>query len=205
MKMHRSLALTAAALAVLGGFGCKKFSKDKSPLVANVGGEKITETQFKSLAKSLAQDDKKVEDLMKNTAQRNQFLESLAMQKALIRFGKLEGLDKDQRAQTMVEQAMARAYFQVLVDRRLSKAEPTDAQLRPIYDDLVAQRKAAGQDKGLPPFEDPKVKGYLAGAWKQKQEQEISEAVLKEVRLKVPITYGEGYKPLPMPGMMQQQ
>jgi len=208
MKLSGSVALGAAALMVLAGFGCKKFSKDKSPVVASVAGEKITENQFRDIAKALVQDEKKVNDLLQTAPQReqrNQVLESIATQKAMIRFGKLEGLEKDPQTKVMMEQAQARAYFQILVERRLQKGDPTDAQIKPMYDELVAQRKAAGQDKGLPPFEDPQVKKYLAGAWKQKQEQTVSEALLKDVKQKFPVTFSDGYKPNPQPMMMPQQ
>lgn len=196
-KIRMIAALGAASLVVIGtGTACRKFAKDKTPVLANVAGEKITEAQLKSAAQSLTQDSKKAEDLMNTPAlkdQRNEFLQSLAMQKAILRYGKIEGLEKDPRAKIMLEQAQARAYFQVLLDRRIPKGDPTDAQLKAVYDEIVAQRKAAGQDKDLPPFEA--VKSALPNTWRQKQEQTATESLLKDVKQRFPITFANGYKP----------
>jgi hypothetical protein len=196
MKMRTAQVLGMAGLMVMGVFGCRKVSKDSDKVLATVVGEKITAGEFQETAKLMLQDDKKVDDLLKNEAmkeQRNEFLESLALQKAMIRFAKAEGLAKDSKAQLLLEQAQARITFQLLKERRIGKSEPTEVQLRALYDELIAKRKAAGQDKGLPTFED--VKATMPGIWKQDQEQKVGEAILKDVKQKFPMTFAEGYKP----------
>jgi len=96
-----------------------------------------------------------------------------------------------------LEQAQARVYFQLLMERRLTKPEPTEEQLKTLYDEALAQQKAAGREKGMPPFEA--AKETLKGMWKQreqqKQEQTVSEGLIKEVKQKFPVTFSEGYKP----------
>ena len=200
MRIRMAQVLGMAGLLMMGGMGCRRFSKDTDKVLANVAGEKITAGQFQAAVKIMVQDDKKVEDLVKNEAskdQRNQFLESMALQKAMVRFGRSQGLDKDPKTKLLLEQAQASVYFQVLRERRTTKAEPTDAQLKALYDEAYAQQKAAGREKAMPPYEI--VKDRLKGMWKQqeqqKQEQTASEGLLKEMRQKYPVTYADGYKP----------
>ena len=97
----------------------------------------------------------------------------------------------------LLEQRVAQVYLQTLMDRRLPKTEPSEADLKALYDGLVEERKATGQDKGLPAFEE--VKAQLPGIWKQKQEQAISATLFKEMRQNYPLTFAEGYKPTPQP------
>jgi len=200
MRMRTAQWIGIGSLVALGFLGCSKLPKDTSKVLANVGGEKITEAQFEEVVKVLIGDDKRAEDLLRNEAmkeQRNQFLESLALQKSMVQMAKAQGLEKDLKAKVLLEQRVAQVYLQAIMDRRLPKAEPTEAELKALYDGLVAERKAAGQDKGLPAFED--VKAQLPGIWKQKQEQTISAAVFKELRQNYPITFAEGFKPTPQP------
>lgn len=201
MRMRTAQLIGIGSLLVIGFLGCKNVPKDTSKVLVSVGTEKITETQFQEVVKVLVGDDKKAEELLKKDElkeQRNQFLESLAMQKSLIQMAKAEGLEKDLKAKVLLEQRVAQVYLQTFMERRLSKAEPTEAELKALYDGLVEERKAAGQEKGLPAFEE--VKAQLPGIWKQKQEQTVSEVLFKEVKQKYPMTFAEGYKPTPQPG-----
>jgi hypothetical protein len=201
MKMRTAQWIGIGGLTALGFLGCSNVSKDTSRILVNVAGEKITEAQFQEVVKVLIGDDKKSEDLLKNDAmkeQRNQFLESLALQKSMIQMAKAEGVEKDLKAKVLLEQRVAQVYLQTLMDRRLPKAEPTETELKALYDGLIEERKAAGQDQGLPAFEA--VKAQMPGIWKQKQEQAISAALFKELRQNYPITFAEGYKPTPQPG-----
>lgn len=189
-----------SGLLVASVLGCSKMSKDTSRVLVSVADEKITESRFTDVVKVLAGDEKKAEELLKNAQmqeQRNQFLESLAMQKSLIQMAKAEGVDKDLKTQVLLEQRMAQVYLQSLMERRLPKTEPTEAELRTLYDELVAERKAMGQDKNLPAFEE--VKAQLPAVWKQKQEQRVSDSLFKEVKTKYPMTFAEGFKPTPQP------
>ncbi len=189
------------SLVTLGFLGCNQVQKDTSKVLVSAPELKITETQFAEVVKVLIGDDKKAEDLLKNgdnKEQRNQFLESLALQKAMIQMARTEGLEQDSKAKILLEQRTAQVYLQTLTDRRLPKNEPTETELRALYDGLVQERKAAGQDKGLPTFDE--VKPQLPAIWKQKQEQSVTEALFKELRQKHPFTFAEGYKPTPQPG-----
>lgn len=201
MKMRTTAWIGIGALLALGFLGCNRGPKDASPVLVNAGGERISQTQFEEVVKVLVGDDKKAEELLKSDAargQRNQFLESLALQKAIIQMAKAEGMEKDLRTKVLLEQRIAQTYLQTLMDRRMPKTEPTEADLKSLYDTLVAERKAMGQDKDLPAFEA--VKAQLPGIWKQKQEQTITEGLFKEVRQKYPITFAAGYEPTPQPG-----
>jgi hypothetical protein len=201
MRMRTAQLIGIGSLMALGFLGCTNMPKDSSKVLVNVAGEKITEAQFQEVVKVLIGDDKKAEELLKNgdlKEQRNQFLESLALQKSMIQMAKAEGLEKDLKAKVLLEQRVAQVYLQTLMDRRMPKAEPTEAELKTMYDGLVEERKAAGQDKGLPAFEE--VKAQLPAVWKQKQEQTISTALFKELKSNYPITFADGYKPAPQPG-----
>ncbi len=189
------------SLVALGFLGCNQAQKDTSKVLVSTQDLKITETQFKEVVKILIGDDKKAGELLTNSAmqeQRNQFLESLALQKAMVLMARTEGLEKDQKAQVLLEQRTAQVYLQTLTERRLPKNEPSESELRTLYDGLVLERKAAGQDKGLPTFDE--VKPQLPAIWKQKQEQTVTENLFKELRQKYPFTFAEGYKPTPQPG-----
>ena len=200
MRLNKAQWIGIGGLVTLGFLGCTNLSKDTSPVLVNVAGEKITQAQFEEVVKVLIGDDKRAEELLKKDEmkeQRNQFLESLALQKSMIQMAKAEGVEKDLKAKVLLEQRVAQVYLQTLMDRRLPKTEPTDADLKTLYDGLVEERKATGQDKGLPAFEE--VKAQLPSLWKQKQEQTLSAALFKELRQNYPLTFAEGYKPTPQP------
>jgi hypothetical protein len=201
MKMRTAQWIGIGSLVALGFLGCSKIPKDTSKVLVNVAGEKITQAQFEEVVKVMIGDDKKAEELLKSEGmkeQRNQFLESLALQKSMVVMAKAEGLEKDLKAKVLLEQRSAQVYLQTLLDRRMPRTEPTEADLKTMYEGLVAERKAMGQDKGLPAFEE--VKAQLPGVWKQKQEQTVTEGLFKELRQKYPLTFAEGYQPTPQPG-----
>jgi hypothetical protein len=211
MKMRTTLWMGMGGLMVLGFLGCSKGPKDESLVLATVAGEKITKAQFEEIVKVMIGDEKQAGDLLKGESnaakeQRNQLLDSLTMQKSIIQLAKQEGLDKDTKTRFILEQNTAQLYLKTLVDRRLHKGgpepEPTDADLKTIYDQGIAQRKAAGQTKDLPTFDQ--VKPQLVAGWKQNKQQERSEtefkALIAEMRQKYPATFTDGYKPTPQPG-----
>jgi hypothetical protein len=188
-----------AGILAVGLAGCKP--QESGKVLVNAGGQRITAGQFEEVVKAMTGDEKVADALLKTDAmkeQRNQFLESLGMQKALIQMAKDEGLERDSKTKVMLEQRMAQLYLQALIERRVSSAEPTEADLKGLYDSLVAERKAQGQDQGLPAFEE--VKAQLPGVWKQRQQQAAGDAIFKEVRQKYPLTFADGYKPTPQPG-----
>jgi hypothetical protein len=187
-------------MLVLGALGCGKVSKDNSPVVASVGGEKITETAFSATVTSYLADPAKAKEFLTSQGlreQRNQFLGTLVNQKALLQYVKADGLDKDPRAQIEVQSAIANAYFQILADRLMPKAEPTEAELKAFYDDYVLQAKAANQAAGLPSFDQ--VKAQLPGAFKRKQAQQAREMLLTQLNQKCPVVFADGYRPTQNP------
>ncbi len=205
MKMRAAQWIGIGGLVALGFLGCRNQPKDKTQVLVTVAGEKITEAQFKEVLKAVLGDEQKAEALLKNEAlkeQRNQFLESLALQKSMIQKAKKEGMDKDPHMSVILEQRIAQVYFQALMEKRMPKAGPTDADLKAIYDGLAQEQKAAasqgqGQAPALPPFEE--VKTQLTGVWRQKQEKAVSLALFNELKQGFPITFAEGYKPTALP------
>ena len=188
MEMRGARMLGMCGLVIVA-LGCGKVSKDSSKVLANVGGEKITEKAFDDAVHMLVGDDAKAKDLLTNPAlkdQRNQILGELVDQKTLLKFGDKQGLDKDAKARFLAEGARANAYGQILMERSMPKGEPTEAQLKAFYDEVAMTAKAAGQDKGLPPYES--VKAQLPGALKRKQTQEASVRLLKDAKAQVPAT-----------------
>jgi hypothetical protein len=200
MEMRAARRLGLGGLAVLGLLGCGKVSDDHGKVLATVAGEKITEQAFDTTVRAFLGDEAKAKDLLTNTAmreQRNQILGTLVNQKALLAWAKAEGLDKDPKVQIEVTSALANAYFQVLVERLVSKAEPTDDQLKAVYDEYAAQAKAANQAQGLPPFEQ--VKGQLPSLWKRKQTQIARDALLAQLNQRYPVVFDPDYRPAQMP------
>ncbi|MGA2083370.1 MAG: hypothetical protein ABSH53_22585 [Holophaga sp.] len=114
-------------------------------------------------------------------------------QNALMQMVKAKRLDRDPRAQLEITSARANAYFQVLVERATDKSEPTEAQLRALYDELAAQAKAGNNPAGVPPFDQ--VKGQLPDAWKRKQTQVARDAALARLNQKIQVTFAPDYQP----------
>jgi len=198
MEMRMARMIGICGMLVLIPMGCGKVSKDHSKVLASVGSEKITEKTFGETVHTWIGDDAKAKDLLSNQAmrdQRNQILGSLVNQKALFQFVKSEGLDKDPKVQILIASATADAYFQIMADRKMTKAEPTDAQLKTFYDDYSLQAKAANQP--VPPFDQ--VKAQLPAAWKRKQSEIAREALLGELNKKYPVVFAPDYKPSQMP------
>ena len=185
----RSARMFGMCGLVIVALGCGKVSKDGSKVLANVGGEKITEKSFGDMVRLLAGDEARAKDLMTNPAnkeQRNRFLAEVVDQKALIIYGEKQGLDKDPKAKVLMEAARANAYSQILMERMVSKMEPTEAQLKAFYDKVAARAKAEGRDKDFPPYEA--VKGQLPNAWKSDQIKEASMTLQNAAKAQVPST-----------------
>ena len=196
MAMRMAKMLGMSGLLVLGTLACGKFSSDHSKVVASVGPDKITEKAFGDIVRLLIGDDAKAKDMLTSEAaraQRNQLLENMVTQKALLRFGKSEGLDKDPKVQLAVDAAIANVYAQTLIEKRSVAVEPTEAQLKGLYDDFVKQAEAAGQKGTVPPFEQ--VKGQLPQLWKRKQGQQASDMLLTQLKQKYPVVFAPEYKP----------
>jgi hypothetical protein len=200
MEMRAARMMGMAGLLALCALGCGRVSKDNSTVVASVNGEKITQASFEATVKDYLGDPAKTADFLTNPQmkeQRNQFLGTLVNQKALLQYVKADGLDKDPRAQIEVQSAIANAYFQILADRLMPKAEPTEAELKAFYDDYVLQAKAANQAAGLPSFDQ--VKAQLPGAFKRKQAQQAREMLLTQLNQKCPVVFADGYRPTQNP------
>jgi hypothetical protein len=199
MDMRMARMTGAGALLVLGLLGCNKVSKDHGKVLATVAGEKITEQAFTDTVQNVMGDQAK--DLLSNPAskeRRNQILGTLVNQKAILAWAKENKLDKDPRAQVEVSSAVANVYFNLMLEKgAASTAEPTDVQLKELYDQILAQATAANQAQGIPPFEQ--VKAQLPSVWKQRQMQGARERVLKELNEKYPVVFDPEYRPAMMP------
>jgi len=189
MRGVRMLGKLGLCGLMVVGLACNKGAKDTSKVLANVGGEKITEKSFSDAVHALVGDDARAKDLLTNPAlkdQRNQFLAELVDQKVMGKYGDKQGLDKDPKVKLLADAAKVNAYGQVLMERLLPKGEPTEAQMKAFYDDAKVKAHAAGQDKDFPPFEA--VKAQIAPAIKRQQSQEASMTLLKEAKAQVSST-----------------
>ena len=197
----RKTVLIASLAGLALALGCGKAAdKDASRVIASAGNDKITESDFKGIVQALAPDAAKATAFLTDPAAREaraQLAEQLAMQKAILAYAKLQGLDKDRAVQRQVEGAEAQAYFQSLVQKRLAGAEPTEAQLKALYDERIAALKAQGQGGSVPPFEQ--VKGQLPTLWRQQRQQEAAQELQKEIRARIPVTLADDYKPVAAP------
>lgn len=199
MEMRGARLLGMCGLVVVA-LGCSKVSKDSSKVLANVGGEKITENSFAETVHAIVGDDVKANDLLKNPAlkdQRNQFLAELVDQKVMTLYGQKQGLDKDLKVKLLIEAARSNAYGQVLMERSIP--QPTEAEMRAFYDDVAGKAKAAGQTQGLPPYEA--VKDRIAQSLKQKKAQEASQKLLDSAKSQVPSTIDPAWRSAPAPAM----
>jgi hypothetical protein len=209
MKMRAAQWFGIGSMVAVGFLGCSHRSEDASRVLVNVAGESITESQFEKVVRILVGDQNQADQLLKNEAmkeQRNQILDSMALQKAIIQMAKTEGLEKETEVKFVLEQTTAQLFLKTLMERRIAKAglmaEPTETELRALYEAGIAQQKAAGKTKDLPTYEQVRpqiMDGLLQRKRQEKNESEL-KALIADLRQKYPITYAEGYKPTPQPG-----
>ncbi len=194
----KRILLPAAALAALLGCGHsagQTQAADGSAVLANVNGTRITQAMLEANARMLASDPQQAAAFLTDPAaapQRAQMVHQMAFQAAMDQIGASEKLDQDPLVQAKLAQAKAAIYAQVLIARSAGDATPTEAQLRAFYDERVAARKAAGQDKGLPAFDEIKANPQLVSAWKQDQFRKAQDAFQKDLKTRVPVTYADG-------------
>jgi len=194
-KLNRHAALfigTALALSL----ACKTGKQDTSRVIANVGGDKITEAEFQEVVKSLSPDPKEAQTFLTDPAareERAQLASRIAMARAITAYAKQTGLDKDPSVQRQLEQQQANVYFQSMAKKRMTSAEPTDEQLMAFYKEQVERMKAQGGAATVPPFET--VKAQVAQGYKQQRMATISQDIQKEIKAKVPVTLADDYRP----------
>ncbi len=194
-KLTHSAALLAGS-ALLLSLACKTGKPDTSRVIANVGGEKITEAEFQDVVKTLSADPKEAQAFLSDPAAREErasLANRLATSRAISAYARQTGLDQDPSVKRQLEQQQASVYFQALAKRRTTTAEPTDEQVKAFYQEQVERMKAAGQAQGIPPFEA--VKAQVAQSLKQKRMADIQASILSEIKAKVPVTLADDYRP----------
>jgi len=196
-KMIQTAVLLAGSALVLS-LACKSSKPDTSRVIANVGGDKITEADFREVVTTLSPDPKEAQTFLSDTTpegreQRAQLASRIAMARAITAYAKQTGLDKEPSVQRQLEQQQASVYFQALAKKRASTAEPTDEQLLTFYKEQVERMKTQGAAANVPPFEA--VKAQVAQAYKQQRMATISQDIQKEIKAKVPVTLTDDYRP----------
>lgn len=189
-------AVLIAGSALVFALACKSSKPDTSRVIANVGGEKITEAEFQDVVKTLSPDPKDAQNFLTDPAARDeraQLASRIAMSRAISTYAKQTGLDQEPSVKRLLEQQQANVYFQALAKKRMTTAEPTDEQLQAFYKEQVERMKAQGQVQGIPPFET--VKAQLVQGYKQKRMADISQDIQKEIKAKVPVTLADDYRP----------
>ena len=195
MSKLTSHAALIAGSALFLSLGCNPGKSDTSRVIANVGGDKVTEAEFQDVVKTLSQDPKEAQSFLSDPAARDEranLASRIAMSKAIAAYAKQTGLDQDPAVKRQLEQQEANIYFQALAKKRMPTAEPTDEQLMAFYKEQVERMKAQGA-AGVPPFET--VKAQVAQGYKQQRAQAISLDIQKEIKAKVPITLADDYRP----------
>ncbi len=188
-------AAIIAGLALVSTMACKTSKADTSRVIANVGGDKITEAEFQDVVTTLSQTPKEAEAFLKDPAARDeraQLASRIAMSRAITAYAKQTGLDQEPSVKRQLEQQQANVYFQVLAKKRMTTADPTEEQLQAFYKEQVEKMKAMGQ-AGIPPYEA--VKTQVAEGWKQQRMQSVSQEIQKEIKAKVPVTLADDYRP----------
>jgi len=194
-KLTRSAALLVGP-ALLLSLACKTSKPDTSRVIANVGGDKITEAEFQDVVKTLSPDPKEAQTFLSDPAareERAQLASRIAMSRAITAYAKQTGLDQDASVKRQLEQQAANVYFQALAKKRVTTAEPTDEQLMGFYKEQVERMKAQGGAGAPPPFEA--VKAQVAQGYKQQRMAAISQEIQKEIKAKVPVTLADDYRP----------
>jgi len=196
MSKLTSYALLLAAPALVLALACKSSKPDNSRVIANVGGDKITEAEFQDVVRTLSADPKEAQSFLTDPAareERAQLANRIAMSRAITAYAKQTGLDQEPAVMRQMEQQQANVYFQVLAKKRSTTEAPTDEQLLAYYKEQVEKMKAQGRAQGIPPFEA--VKTQVAEGWKQQRMQTVSLDIQKEIKAKVPVTLVDDYRP----------
>jgi hypothetical protein len=196
MSKMTSYAALIVGSALLLSLACNSSKPDTSRVIANVGGDKITEAEFQDVVKSLSPDPKEAQSFLSDPAaqaERANLASRIAMSKAIATYAKETGLDKDPTVRRQLEQQEANVYFQALAKKRAATTEPTDEQLLAFYKEQVERMKAQGGAANVPPFET--VKAQVAQGYKQQRVASISQDIQKEIKAKVPITLADEYRP----------
>lgn len=194
-KLIHPATLLAGSVLLLS-LACKTGKPDASRVIANVGGEKITEAEFRDVVTTLSQNPKEAQTFLSDPAakeERAQLANRIAMSRAITAYARQTGLDKDPAVKRQMEQQQANVYFQALAKKRMGAAEPTDEQLQAFYKEQVEKMKAMGRKDGIPPFEA--VKAQVAEGFKQQRMQTISQDIQKDIKAKVPVTLVDDYRP----------
>jgi len=188
-------AAIIAGLALFPSLACKTSKADTSRVIANVGGDKITEAEFQDVVTTLSQNPKEAQTFLKDPAARDeraQLASRIAMSRAITLYAKQTGLDQDPSVKRQLEQQQANVYFQALAKKRMTTVDPTEEQLQAFYQEQVEKMKAQGRT-GVPPFET--VKTQVAEGWKQQRMQTVSQEIQKDIKAKVPVTLADDYRP----------
>lgn len=188
-------AVLIAGSALFLSLACKTNKPDTSRVIANVGGDKITEAEFQDVVNTLSPDLKEAQAFLADPArkdERAQLASNFAMSRAITAYAKQSGLDQDPWVKRQFEQQQANIYFQALAKKRMTTVEPTDEQLLALYKQQVEVMKAQGAT-GVPPFEA--VKAQVAQGFKQQRMAAIKDEIQKEVKAKVPVTLADDYRP----------
>ncbi|MDP1830553.1 MAG: hypothetical protein Q8K67_00715 [Geothrix sp.] len=197
MSKTNHFAALIVGPALLLSLACKTSKPDTSRVIANVGGDKITEAEFQDTVKTLSQSPKEAEAFLSDPAARDeraQLASRIAMSKAIAAYAKQTGLDQEPAVKRQLEQQQANVYFQALAKKRMTTVDPTDEQLMAFYKEQVERMKGQGQGRSaVPPFET--VKAQVTEGWKQQRMQTISQEIQKEIKAKVPVTLADDYRP----------
>ena len=192
----KRIFIAAGALAALIGCG-RPASADASAVLANVNGVRITQADLEATVRALAADAQQADQILHDPAaagERAKLVHRLAFQAAMDQFAAKQGLDKDPLTRFQLADGRAMAFANVLVSRAAGNATPTEAQLRAFYDEQMAARKATGQDKGMPSFDEIKASPQLASAWQQDRFAKAQAAFEQDLKAQVPVTYAEGFQ-----------
>jgi hypothetical protein len=189
-------AVLIAGSALVFSLACKTSKPDTSRVIANVGGDKITEAEFQDVVKTLSPDPKEAQTFLTDPAARDeraQLASRIAMSRAITTYAKQTGLDQEPGVKRQLEQQQANVYFQALAKKRMPTTEPTDEQLQAFYKEQVERMKAQGSTAAVPPFET--VKTQVAQGYKQQRMQTVSLEIQKEIKAKVPVTLADDFRP----------
>ena len=194
-KLNRYAVLVAGSALFLS-LACKTGKQDNSRVIANVGGDKITEAEFQDVVKSLSPDPNEAQAFLSDPAARDEranLASRIAMSRAIASYAKQTGLDQDPAVKRQLEQQEANIYFQALAKKRMPTTEPTDEQLQAFYKEQVERMKTQGNTAAVPPFET--VKAQVAQGYKQQRMQTVSLEIQKEIKAKVPVTLADEFRP----------
>ena len=138
------MALACALITLIGTVAVLPVTAADDPVVAEIGAEKITLSQFNEEIKKLPPN---LKQMATDPRMQKEFLDQLATSHLIYQMGIKQGIDKDPVVKSQVEDATRKIVLSTLLQREIESRikQPTDKEIEQYYQTHAAEFKQAKQ------------------------------------------------------------